>query len=223
MAEKLLEFKFDGVPGEEKGASLVSVRGDQVVTTSLKVAEYFGKEHKEVLRAIKSMECSCDFRERNFALSEYVRKNGNIRSTYPMYYLTRDGFTLLAMGFTGKVALRFKEAYITAFNRMEEMLRRGEGTRYADRFFREQVDAFARHLEQSTKGNPRYQHYDCLWPTLWNVSMGFEDNVRNVFSQMTGAYLSGMNAAARLYEKEQELNDFKYRISNFVDEISRKL
>lgn len=219
-----MEFKFDGVPGEEKGASLVSVRGDQVVTTSLKVAEYFGKEHKEVLRAIRKLDCSPDFTERNFAPCFYISElSNNVKRRQPMYYLTRDGFTLLAMGFTGKVALRFKEAYITAFNRMEEMLRRGEGTRYADRFFREQVDAFARHLEKSTKGNPRYQHYDCLWPTLWNVSMGFEDNVRSVFSQMTGAYLSGMNAAARLYEKEQELNDFKYRISNFVDEISRKL
>lgn len=82
--------------------ALVSVKNNQVVTTSLQIAEYFGKEHSKVLRAINQLDCSSIFRQANFGLSCYTKKNGNISKSYPMYYMTRDGFTLLAMGFTGK-------------------------------------------------------------------------------------------------------------------------
>lgn len=101
---------------------LVQVRGGQPVTTSLMVAEYFAKQHKDVLRAINLMDCSDVFRERNFAPSEYSRKNGNVTANYPMFYMTRDGFTFLVMGFTGRVAAKFKEDYINAFNTMEEKI-----------------------------------------------------------------------------------------------------
>lgn len=102
--------------------NFVSVQNNQVVTTSLKVASCFGKDHKSVLRQINLLECSSLFRQRNFALSYYSKQNGNVSKSYPMYYLTRDGFTFLAMGFTGKVAAKFKEAYINAFNEMEAKL-----------------------------------------------------------------------------------------------------
>lgn len=107
-------------------SELVQVQEGQPVTTSLMVAEYFGKHHKDVLRAINLLDCSDIFRERNFAPSEYSRKNGNVTANYPMYYITRDGFTFLVMGFTGKVAAKFKEDYINAFNTMEETLRKNE-------------------------------------------------------------------------------------------------
>ena len=55
-----------------------------------------------------------------FEETTYIHEQNG--QTYPMYYLNRDGFTLLAMGFTGKKALQFKLQYIDAFNRMEEML-----------------------------------------------------------------------------------------------------
>lgn len=88
--------------------------------TSLQVAEHFGKQHKTVLRAIRNLGCSAAFTERNLALSEFVDSTGR---RLPMYHITRDGFALLAMGFTGKEAMRWKEAYITAFNAMEAKLR----------------------------------------------------------------------------------------------------
>lgn len=69
---------------------LIEVREGKAVTSSLVVAEYFGKAHKDVLRAIKSLDCSELFNQRNFAPVEYVDKKGEKR---PMYYLTRDGFT----------------------------------------------------------------------------------------------------------------------------------
>ena len=67
---------------------LIEVRDGQAVTSSLVVAKYFGKAHKDVLRAIKSLDCSELFNQRNFAPVEYVDKKGEKR---PMYYLTRDG------------------------------------------------------------------------------------------------------------------------------------
>lgn len=106
---------------------LVMVNNDQVVTTSLIVAEYFGKRHSDVLRAIKNLECSCAFHQRNFASMVEMKKlpQGGATKT-EFYYLTRDGFTLLAMGFTGKIAAQFKEVYINAFNAMEKKLRSQE-------------------------------------------------------------------------------------------------
>lgn len=82
--------------------NLVSVNNGKIVTTSLQIADAFGKLHNEVLKSIRALECSELFRAGNFTLSCYTRKNGNITKSYPMYYLTRDGFTFLAMGFTGK-------------------------------------------------------------------------------------------------------------------------
>ncbi len=91
----------------------------QAMTTSMAVAEHFGKLHKDVLKALKNLECSDDFTERNFALCFKTNELANGRSI-PYYRMTRDGFAFLAMGFTGKKAAAWKEAYISAFNRMEQ-------------------------------------------------------------------------------------------------------
>ena len=94
---------------------------ERLVTTSLKIAEKFSKEHAHVLRDIRDLECSETFRESNFGFSSYKSTQGK---TLPMYEVTRDGFTLLAMGYTGKEAMKFKEDYINAFNAMEAELKR---------------------------------------------------------------------------------------------------
>jgi len=103
---------------------LVSIQNGKVMTSSLQVANVFGKQHKDVLRAINQLECSQPFKERNFAPSFYIRELDNRgQHKYPMYYMTKDGFTFLVMGFTGKVAAKFKEDYINAFNSMEKYIR----------------------------------------------------------------------------------------------------
>lgn len=89
------------------------------ITTSLDVAETFEKEHNKVLRDIRELECSDDFRLSNFGQSFYINAQGK---KMPMYYMTRDGFTLLAMGYTGEKAMKFKEGYIRQFNAMEKIL-----------------------------------------------------------------------------------------------------
>ena len=66
------------------------------------VAEFFGKRHDNVLRAIERLECSEKFNALNFEVVKYIDQKGQART---MYNMTKDGFTLLAMGFTGKKAL----------------------------------------------------------------------------------------------------------------------
>lgn len=89
------------------------------VVTSIDIAETFGKEHKHVLRDVRDLECSEEFRQSNFGLTYYLDVQNKKQ---PMYYITRDGFTLLAMGYTGEKAMKFKEAYIRQFNAMEKAL-----------------------------------------------------------------------------------------------------
>lgn len=89
------------------------------IVTSLDIAETFGKEHKRVLQDIRELECSEDFRRHNFVQSSYVNSQNKKQ---PMYYVTRDGFTLLAMSYTGEKAMKFKEGYIRQFNAMEKLL-----------------------------------------------------------------------------------------------------
>lgn len=105
---------------------LVKIRGkkneETLTTTSRDVAEVFGKEHFNVLRDIESLGCTERFRKLNFEVSEY-KVDGN-NKTYKEYVMTRDGFTLLVMGYTGEKAMQFKEAYINAFNEMEKELKR---------------------------------------------------------------------------------------------------
>ena len=100
--------------------NIVEYEDGRMFTTSLIVAEVFEKEHKDVLRAISNLECSPQFTERNFALSEYTDPTGR---KLPAYRLTRDGFSFLAMGFTGKKAAAWKEKFLEAFNAMEAALR----------------------------------------------------------------------------------------------------
>lgn len=99
---------------------LVIMKSKQALTTSLKVAETFSKEHKVVMRAIKNLAAQNCTVEKMFVESTYVDSRGHEQ---PMYYMNRDGFTLLAMGFTGKDAMKFKLEYIEAFNKMEQMIK----------------------------------------------------------------------------------------------------
>lgn len=70
------------------------------MTTSLKVAEVFGKQYKDVLKAINNLDCSENFRGRNFALTQIEVQACAVKRKSPVYLMTRDGFTFLAMGFT---------------------------------------------------------------------------------------------------------------------------
>ncbi|MBG8552316.1 Rha family transcriptional regulator [Hymenobacter guriensis] len=89
-------------------------------TDSLRVAKGFGKSHAHVLRAIDNLECDPQFRQSNFGLAYYLDKQGKKRRSVIM---SKDGFAMLVMGFTGKRAATFKQGYIEQFNQMERQLR----------------------------------------------------------------------------------------------------
>lgn len=99
----------------------VSLHDGRPATTSREVAHYFRKRHDNVVRDIRSIMDNCpeEFTALNFEVSNYLDQTGR---SLPMYIIFRDGFTLLAMGYTGPEAIRFKLAYIEAFNRMEAEL-----------------------------------------------------------------------------------------------------
>ncbi|MHB0925876.1 MAG: Rha family transcriptional regulator [Gallionellaceae bacterium] len=100
----------------------VKLVAGHATTTSTALAQFFGRRHKDVLRAIENLKAECppEYHERNFApmVVEVDIGSGATRKD-PAYQLTRDGFTLLAMGFTGKAALAWKIKYIEAFNKLE--------------------------------------------------------------------------------------------------------
>lgn len=99
---------------------LVELVDGQPTTTSLDVAAHFGKRHDTVLRAVRTLDSSPEFNARNFAEVEYQDAKGERR---PQFRMTRDGFTFLCMGFTGKEAAKWKETYICAFNQLERQVR----------------------------------------------------------------------------------------------------
>ena len=101
-------------------ADAVTVIDSKPMTTSLKIAEIFGKQHKNVIQAIEKLECPSDYHRLNFQPVEYRDSKGEMR---PAYNITKDGFVLLVMGFTGKKAMQFKVAYIEAYNQMEQKLK----------------------------------------------------------------------------------------------------
>lgn len=131
--------------------SLVAVENEHAVTTSMRVAEVFGKQHKDVLKAVKSLDCSEEFRERNFALSKIDYQNGNIKKQLPMYYITRDGFMFLVMGFTGKTAAKWKEAYIKAFNEMEAKIRAEQMAKAIEEHDRKEAIEYEKLLEREER------------------------------------------------------------------------
>lgn len=102
---------------------LVIMKSKQALTTSLKVAEKFKKNHKDVMKSIRNLTAQNCAVKNMFVESTYVNSRGQEQ---PMYYMNRDGFTLLAMGFTGKEAVKFKLEYIEAFNKMENFIREQE-------------------------------------------------------------------------------------------------
>lgn len=100
--------------------SLVTIVSGKAMVSSKEIADRFGKVHRDVMRAVKNLACSEEFRSENFAHSSYKSLQNKELDCYTM---TRDGFCFLVMGFDGPRAAEWKEAYIKAFNAMERAIR----------------------------------------------------------------------------------------------------
>jgi len=99
---------------------LVIYKKNEIYAESQQVAKVFEKDHKNVLRDINDLmvNCSEEFSRLNYEPSTYKVRG----KEYPCYHLTKDGFTMLAMGYTGEKAIQFKELYIKKFNEMQNFI-----------------------------------------------------------------------------------------------------
>ncbi len=139
---------------------------ETTVVSSLDVAETFEKEHRRVLQDIRELKCSEEFGLHNFVQSYYVNSQNK---NQPMYLITRDGFTLLAMGYSGEKAMRFKESYIKQFNAMEKTLQEKRIEREKGIAVRQSL---TKALQQSTenermKGHAYSTYTNCIYKVLF--------------------------------------------------------
>lgn len=103
----------------------IAIRNGHAITTSLSVSKFFEREHKNILQKIEALDCSAQFASANFSADVQNIKIGNgATRASKMYEMTKNGFVFLVMGFTGKRAAQFKEAYIAEFDRMEAEISR---------------------------------------------------------------------------------------------------
>lgn len=168
-------------------APVLTIKAGRVVANSRDVATAFGKRHDNVLQAIDNIDCSSEFASLNFKETPYTDpRNGQ---TYRSYDLTRDGFVFLVMGFTGREAAKFKEAYILAFNRMEDELR--------------QMGLAVHDLDGEDL-------------TAWGLPLRKVDTASRLISTALRVY--GPDAARRLWEKDKSLPNLRrFSIERLVE------
>ena len=161
-------------------------------TTSLAIAQAFEKNHFDVLKAIKNLECSQSFTDSNFAVSEYTDSTGR---KLPMYRLTRDGFAFLAMGFTGKKAAAWKERFLEAFNAMEAALLKQQRQKEAERLERQRQKELTeqKNLEQQEQPAPR----------PWEKPEEFR-SARKLTRNQTEALMGLLNMECLLQDRQPE-------------------
>lgn len=184
-------------------------REERVAVTSLDVAETFGKEHKHVLRDIRELGCSEEFNRSNFGQISYTDTKNRKQEAIIM---TRDGFTLLVMGYTGELAMKFKEAYIAQFNAMEAALRGKLIERQKGIAVRQ---ALTKALQQSTEdarmhGNAYSVYTNCIYKVLFGMNanqlrekfgIGKDGNLRDCFTK----------------EELRAVQSMEYLVSGLVD------
>lgn len=139
---------------------LVSIQDGGVFANSRDVAAKFGKQHKDVLRSIDQLIAWEPSIARNFALNAVEVEVGFGTRKDRAFDMTRDGFALLAMGFTGKSALKWKLRYIEAFNMMEERLRAAPAAHIGiDHDARRELEDLRREVETLKLALPATRRY----------------------------------------------------------------
>lgn len=194
-------------------------KNNQAVTNSLLVAEKFGKKHYHVTDAIKNLLNSHEKSGQFFVSSTYIDNSGKEN---PLFIMNRDGFTLLAMGFTGKKALQFKMDYIAAFNAMETMLKEQQKPLSAVQMFALQANINLEHeqrlsnVEQKVEALAREREENTT--QLLSVSVSVENvpemSLRDKIRQLINKYSSATNINQRdVWRKVYELLYYRYHIS----------
>ena len=196
-------------------SDLVSQRDGKVVTTSMVVAQVFGMRNADVNRAIRDLISTRAKLRSLYESSTYIDKKGEPR---PMYYINKDGFVLLAMGFTGKAALDFKIAYIKAFNEMEKKLQASEKDREfaeAGRLLDMCVALLNDQIADAVKNNKAKGrlYYDACGEVrrgiIYDPKADFRSKLANTFSQLLNAYLDAFYFINEMFESKELLDKIK--------------
>lgn len=170
---------------------LVFIQNDQALTTSLKVAEVFEKQHKDVLRAIENLKAQNCAVKKFFFEDSYKVKGNN--KTYKMYLMNFNGFSLLVMGFTGEKALQFKLDFIDSFDKMKNALNKliekrktaewQEARNASRRGWRPLTDAIQKLIElareqgSTTDDKVFYMTYAKLMNKMLHIKSGSRDKI----------------------------------------------
>lgn len=168
---------------------LVYLKNDAAVCDSLQVAEKFGKRHDKLIFEIERMYsgligrgCPQNGGAPLFIKSSYIHPQN--KQKYPMYLMTRDGFSLLVMGFTGKNALAWKLQYIKAFNQMEKLIREKSTVAYRlsdqeERTTRRaETDVIKEFVEYArAQGSTHADHYYTNYTRLAYKAVGITDKM----------------------------------------------
>ena len=174
---------------------LVCIHNDVAVCNSLQVAEKFEKEHRNVLQSIDNLLIAENSAVKEmFKESTYKANNGQM---YRKFYMNRDGFSVLTMGFTGQKALEWKLQYIDAFNRMESIIREKatpewqESRRTGITARKTETDAIKRLCEYATvQGSTHSKQLYTNYTKLANKAAGITDR-----TTATGLQISILTAA----------------------------
>lgn len=153
---------------------LVITKNNQLVTSSVNVANNFGKQHQHVIRAIENLAVQNRTAKNYF----YESTHENRGKQYKMYYMNRDGFSLLVMGFTGKKALEWKLKYIEAFNAMEKKVNGFAGLPdftnpvIAARAWADQLEARQKAEAQLVEMKPKAEFADAVSVSPSDITIG---------------------------------------------------
>lgn len=196
---------------------LVTIDNDRVVTNSLTVARVFEKNHNDILKSIRKLDSAREKFPRLYESSTYKDAQGKPR---PMYIMDKDGFVLLVMGFTGRLALDFKIAYIQAFNEMEKILKESAGTEYAAKLLDEHIAELNAHLLKAVaeRKNLPVPYGDILLgiiPTKGDL----EHKLRTMFAQLTNFFLDAYSLASKKVDAEEGLA----RLDAELQQLRRKI
>lgn len=187
-------------------SDLVSQREGRAVTTSMVVAQVFGMRNADVNRAIRDLISARAKLRWLYESSTYIDKQGKPR---PMYYISKDGFVLLAMGFTGRKALDFKIAYINAFNEMERRLREagsGKELALAARMLDKCIGWLNSSLKSATgKAGAALVPYGDVRLGIIPTNGDFETKLANMFAQLHNCYLDALSLSGKRLEAEKAL------------------
>lgn len=190
----------------------VVLKNNLPVTTSFSISRIFQVRHTEILQDIRNVDCSNDFRRKNYIIG----KTPPDRKQKPkFFFVTRDGFFFLATKFNPYL----KEKYMEAFDKKELQSRNN----YVNQILKETTENFNSKIKKAIEEGKliygeNYGRRNNIIPTIpFYQSYTFEENLSNISSFVNNAYLGCFTSISELEHKEVELQDLKMRIINAIN------